>query len=45
MISCRCAPKADPAFFADLLRLELAVCDREPYLRMGMFWQVVARKI
>ncbi len=37
------APKADPAFFADLLRLELAVCDREPYLRTGMFWQVVAR--
>jgi S-adenosylmethionine-dependent methyltransferase len=39
------APKADPAFFADLLRLELAVCDREPYLRTGLFWQVVARKI
>jgi S-adenosylmethionine-dependent methyltransferase len=38
------APKADPAFFADLLRLELAVCDREPYLRTGLFWQVVARK-
>ncbi len=37
------APKADPAFFADLLRLELAVCDREPYLRTGMFWQVIAR--
>jgi len=38
------APKADPAFFADLLRLELAVCDREPYLRTGMFWQALARK-
>ena len=38
------APKSDPAFFADLLRLELAVCDREPYLRTGMFWQVLARK-
>ena len=38
------APKADPAFFADLLRLELAVCDREPYLRTGMFWQLVASK-
>ena len=36
------APKADPAFFA-ALRLELAVCDREPYLRTGMFWQLVAR--
>jgi S-adenosylmethionine-dependent methyltransferase len=38
------APKADPAFFADLLRLELAVCDREPYLRTGLFWQLLARK-
>ncbi|HEY3888204.1 MAG TPA: methyltransferase [Caulobacteraceae bacterium] len=38
------APKADPAFFADLLRLELAVCDCEPYLRTGLFWQLVARK-
>lgn len=37
------APKADPAFFADLLRLELAVCDREPYLRTGLFWQLLAR--
>lgn len=37
------APKADPGFFADLLRLELAICDREPYLRTGMFWQVIAR--
>jgi S-adenosylmethionine-dependent methyltransferase len=38
------APKTDPAFFADLLRLELAVCNREPYLRTGFFWQIVARK-
>lgn len=38
------APKDDPTFFADLLRLELAVCEREPYLRTGMFWQLVARK-
>jgi len=38
------APKSDPAFFADLLRLELALCDREPYLRTGMFWQLLARK-
>jgi S-adenosylmethionine-dependent methyltransferase len=37
------APKTDAAFFADLLRLELAVCDREPYLRTGLFWQVIAR--
>jgi S-adenosylmethionine-dependent methyltransferase len=38
------APKADPTFFADLLRLELAVCDREPYRRTGLFWQIVAQK-
>lgn len=38
------APKDDPAFFANLLRLEHAVCDREPYLRAGMFWQLLARK-
>lgn len=38
------AVKLDPAYFDDLLRLELALCDREPFARMGMFWQVVARK-
>jgi len=36
--------KHDPAFYADLERLELALCDREPYLRIGMFWQLVARR-
>lgn len=37
-------PKHDPAYFADLVRLELALCDREPFLRMGGMWQLVAEK-
>jgi S-adenosylmethionine-dependent methyltransferase len=36
--------KHDPAFYADLERLELALCDREPFLRIGMFWQLVAQR-
>jgi S-adenosylmethionine-dependent methyltransferase len=36
--------KSDPAFAADLERLELELCDREPYLRVGKFWQLVARR-
>lgn len=36
--------KLDPAYYADLERLELALCDREPYLRLGAFWQLIARK-
>lgn len=35
--------KRDAAFFADLLRLELALCDREPFNRIGMFWQLIAQ--
>lgn len=31
--------------FDDLLRLELALCDREPFNRIGQFWQVVATRI
>ncbi|WP_154402558.1 hypothetical protein [Nocardioides speluncae] len=38
------AAKRDPAYYADLERLELALCDREPYSRIGAFWQLVARK-
>jgi len=38
------ARKHDPVFYADLLRLELALCDREPYLRTPRMWQLVARK-
>lgn len=36
-------PKYDPAYYADLERLELALCDREPFNRLGAFWQLVAR--
>lgn len=38
------AAKADPAFYRDLERLELALFDREPYRRIGVFWQLVAAK-
>jgi S-adenosylmethionine-dependent methyltransferase len=34
----------DAEFYEDLLRLELALCDREPYNRIGQFWQIVARR-
>lgn len=36
--------KHDPEFYADLERLELALCDREPFKRVGMIWQLVAQK-
>lgn len=36
------AAKWDPAYYADLERLEIALCDREPHLRLGQFWQLVA---
>jgi S-adenosylmethionine-dependent methyltransferase len=36
--------KDDPVFFEQLLRLELALCDREPFKRIGQFWQLVARR-
>lgn len=38
------AAKQDPAYYAELERLEIALCDRDPYRRIGMFWQLVARK-
>ncbi|MCB0908783.1 MAG: methyltransferase domain-containing protein [Nocardioidaceae bacterium] len=38
------AAKADPTFYRDLERLELALFDREPYRRIGIFWQLVASK-
>lgn len=38
------AAKGDPAFFADLLALELALCDREPFSRVGFAWQLVAER-
>jgi len=37
------AAKWDPAFYTDLERLEIALCDREPFRRLGQFWQLVAR--
>ena len=36
--------KDEPAFFAELEALELALCDREPYLRVARFWQLVSRR-
>jgi len=36
--------KHDPAFFADLERLEFALCDLEPYRRMARFWQLVVTR-
>ena len=36
--------KQDPAFWAALERLELAMCDREPWVRTGRFWQLVAER-
>lgn len=38
------AAKEQPAFFAQLLELELALCDREPFNRVGFAWQVVAER-
>ncbi|MDQ6523542.1 methyltransferase domain-containing protein [Nocardioides sp. LHD-245] len=33
--------KHDPAFFEQLLALELELCDREPFNRVGFAWQLV----
>lgn len=38
------AAKHDPVFYDELEHLELALCDREPFKRTGMFWQLVAEK-
>ncbi|MEV5569984.1 methyltransferase domain-containing protein [Spirillospora sp. NPDC052269] len=37
--------KHDPVFAERLERLELALCDREPYLRTARFWHLVARRV
>lgn len=37
------ARKHDPEFYADLERLELALCDQEPFWRTGAFWQLVGQ--
>ena len=34
--------KHDPDYYAALERLELALCDREPFIRLAGLWQVVA---
>jgi S-adenosylmethionine-dependent methyltransferase len=39
------AAKAEPAYFDALLRLELALCDRDPFNRIGQFWQIVATRV
>lgn len=36
--------KDDPEYFAALEQLELALCDREPFVRLGGMWQVVAER-
>lgn len=36
--------KADPDFYAVLERLELALCDREPFIALGALWQLVAAR-
>lgn len=36
--------KSDPAFFAQLERLEHALSDRHPYLLLARFFQIIARK-
>lgn len=36
--------KQDPGYYAALERLELALCDREPFVRLGGLWQVVAQR-
>lgn len=36
--------KYDPKFFEDLLELELALCDQEPYVRVGGMYQLIASK-
>lgn len=38
------AAKQDPAYFAELLELELALCDREPFNRVGFAWQLVTER-
>jgi S-adenosylmethionine-dependent methyltransferase len=35
--------KSEPAFYEQLLDLELRLCEREPYWRTARFWQLTAR--
>lgn len=36
--------KHDPAFFRELLALEMELCDREPFNRVGFAWQLVLQR-
>jgi S-adenosylmethionine-dependent methyltransferase len=36
--------KSEPDFYAQLLELELLLCEREPYWRTARFWQLTARR-
>jgi S-adenosylmethionine-dependent methyltransferase len=36
--------KCDPDCFAGLLALELALCDQEPFVRVGAMYQLVATR-
>lgn len=38
------AKKRDPEFYEQLERLELVLCDKEPFWRIGKFWQAVAQR-
>lgn len=38
------AAKHDPAYFARMLELEIALCDQEPFRRIGGLWQLVAER-
>jgi S-adenosylmethionine-dependent methyltransferase len=38
------AAKSNPDYYAALERLELALCDREPFVRLGGMWQLVAER-
>jgi S-adenosylmethionine-dependent methyltransferase len=38
------AAKHDPEFYSQLERLELTLCDKEPFWRIGKFWQAVAQR-
>ena len=38
------AKKRDPDFYDELERLELTLCDQEPFWRIGKFWQAVAQR-
>jgi S-adenosylmethionine-dependent methyltransferase len=38
------AAKHDPEYYGALERLELALCDRDPFIRLGGLWQVVAAR-